>query len=150
MRITIVFLMILFVACAQQEQKVDEQTFGAEITMTKSVSLAELYTNSAEYAGKEILVEGAITEVCQKKGCWLKMTDGQNELTVKFKDYEFFVPKDAAQSHVKVQGVFAVEVDEHIEQEAGKQKEGERAEEHVSSPYSFTASAVVITPAQER
>jgi len=149
MRITIVFLLILFVACTQQEQKVDEQTFGAEITMTKSVTLAELYENSAEYAGKEILVEGKITEVCQKKGCWLKMTDGKNELTVKFKDYEFFVPKDAAQSYVKIQGIFKMEVDEHIEQEASEQNEGEHAEEHVSSPYSFTASAVVITPDEE-
>ena len=149
MRVLTVLLMIIMMACAQQEQKVDEQTFGAEITMTQSVTLAEIYMNSAEYEGKEILVEGEITEVCQKKGCWLKMTDGKNELTVKFKDYGFFVPKDAANSHVTIQGVFETKADEHIEKETHEQNEGEHQEEHDPTPYSLTASAVVITPAQD-
>ena len=151
MRYTIISVIILglviLTSCSKQEENTNNQTFGAEITMTKSITLAKVYENPDNYNGKEILVEGKITEVCQKKGCWFKMTDGKNELTVKFKDYAFFVPKDAASSQVKIQGIFEAAVDEHIQQEASEQKEHDHQQEHGSSAYTFTASAVVITPA---
>ena len=151
MRPTILFIIILglviFNSCARQAENTNDQTFGAEITISESTTLAKVYENPENYHGKEVLLEGKITEVCQKKGCWLKMTDGKNELTVKFKDYAFFVPKDAASSQVKIQGIFEAAVDEHIQQEASEQKNHAHENEHGSTEYTITASAVVITPA---
>jgi len=150
MKITLLLFAIILIGCGQSSQEVKSETFGAEMTMTESTTLAEVYQNPDKYSGKEIRLEGTITEVCEKKGCWFKMTDGENVLTVRFKDYGFFVPKDAAKSTATIQGIFETEVDEHVEQEAHEQKEGEESKGHEIAPYSFTASAVVITPATEK
>jgi len=46
---------------------------------------------------QNIVVRGTIQEVCPVKGCWMRVTDeAGEELFVKFKDYGFFVPRDAA------------------------------------------------------
>jgi uncharacterized membrane protein YcgQ (UPF0703/DUF1980 family) len=143
---------LMLISCEQKTEMATAQKFGDKVTLEKSVSLTEIYANPDQYKNKEIRVEGTIKEVCQHKGCWLKLTDGTKELTIRFKDYGFFVPKDAATSTVIVQGIFTIEPDMHIEQESEAQAEGkehaEMQEEDEktmkSAPFSFTASAVEI------
>ena len=55
--------------------------------------------------GKGEVVEGVVTEVCQKKGCFMKIKAGETERFVRFKDYGFFVPKDLAGKKVKIKAV---------------------------------------------
>ncbi len=55
--------------------------------------------------GAPVLVEGSIIDVCIRKGCWLVVTDGTTRMRVTFKDYGFFVPKDAAGRKVLLQGI---------------------------------------------
>jgi len=155
---------LLIISCGQKAETANAQKFGSDVTLGESVSLTAIYANPDQYKDKEIRVEGTIKEVCQHKGCWLKLTDGNQELTIRFKDYGFFVPKDAATSRVIVQGVFTMAPDMHVEEEAKAQKEGkEHAEEEEhgdekehgeeseeseetleAAPFSFTASAVEI------
>lgn len=54
---------------------------------------------------------GHIEAVCQKKGCWmeLKNQDGST-IRVTFKDYGFFMPKDASGRTAIVDGFAKVEV----------------------------------------
>jgi hypothetical protein len=87
---------LLLISCQKETEMVNAQKFGGEVTLEESVNLAEIYASPDQYKDKEIRVEGSIKEVCQHKGCWLKLTDGTKELTVRFKDYGFFIPKDAA------------------------------------------------------
>lgn len=70
-----------------------------------------------------------VTEVCQAKGCWmrLELADGQ-QVMVRFKDYGFFVPKDIAGREVAVQGkAYLSEVPEaerrHLARDAGLPEE---------------------------
>lgn len=50
-------------------------------------------------------VEGKIVEVCQKKGCWMELQlDNSETMRVTFKDYAFFIPKDAAGKTVIMEG----------------------------------------------
>jgi len=152
---------LLLFSCGKNSEMAIAQKFGGEITMDKSVSLTAIYKNPGQYKDKEIRVEGTIKEVCQHKGCWLKLTEGSNEITVRFKDYGFFVPKDAATSKVVIQGVFTMDPDMHVEQESEAQREGKThaegedhddEKEHVedieetkkAAPFSFTASGVEI------
>jgi len=167
LRIINLMLLILglfLISCQQKTEMANAQKFGGEVTLENSVSLTEIYASPDQYKDKEIRVEGTIKEVCQHKGCWLKLTDGTKEITIRFKDYGFFVPKDAATSKVIVQGIFTMEPDMHVEHEAEEQAEGkEHAEgnehgeekEHAEkaedveeikkvAPFSFTASAVII------
>lgn len=54
---------------------------------------------------KNIVVHGVITDVCKVKGCWMRMKDDSgDELFVRFKDYGFFVPRNAAGRNVVVHG----------------------------------------------
>ncbi len=70
-------------------------------------------------------LSGKITEVCQAKGCWIKVVlDNGSEVFVKFKDYGFFVPKNAAGSAVVMQGdlsfeELSVDVQKHYAKDKG-------------------------------
>jgi hypothetical protein len=115
---------LLLVSCQKAEDTVNAQKFGGEVTLDESVSLAAIYASPEQYQDKEIRVEGTIKQVCQHKGCWIKLADGDKELIVRFKDYGFFLPKDAATSKVIIQGVFSMSPDKHVEEEAKAQAEG--------------------------
>ena len=57
-----------------------------------STNLSALFANTASFKGKLVRVGGRIVGVCQKKGCWMKITDGKNVMRVRFKGYKFFMP----------------------------------------------------------
>jgi hypothetical protein len=78
--------------------------FGAPFTDAKVVALDKAISDVEKYAGKPIKIEGEIKDVCQAKGCWLVVTDGERAMRVSFKDYGFFVPKDAAGKKVVLEG----------------------------------------------
>ena len=161
-------IVVSLIACQTESKMDNNQTFGGEVTMEEPVSLAEVYASPDKFEGKEIRLDGEISQVCQHKGCWIKMTDGDKELIVRFKDYGFFVPKDAATSKVTIQGIFTTEADKHVMEEASSQKEGdhqghqhgdeeksehpegkdsdEMTEKQIDSemPYSFVAHSVII------
>ncbi|HXG65114.1 MAG TPA: DUF4920 domain-containing protein [Blastocatellia bacterium] len=82
-----------------------DRHFGEPFTDAKVVALAEAMENVDKYAGKAIKVEGKIEDVCQAKGCWLVVTDGERQMRVSFKGYSFFVPKDSAGKKVILEGV---------------------------------------------
>lgn len=42
------------------------------------------------------LLSGKIGQVCQAKGCWMMLIDGDQAVRVKFGDHAFFLPKDIA------------------------------------------------------
>jgi len=56
------------------------------------------------YADGPVLVSGRIAEVCQRKGCWTILRDGEASLRVRFQDYGFFLPKDCQGDEAFVEG----------------------------------------------
>lgn len=114
----------------------------------KPLSIQRILAAPADYNGKTVAIEGTIHEVCQNKGCWLTMQDGDKEMRVRFKDYAFFVPKDCAGKTVRVEGVFAIEkisVEDarHYLEDAGKTEEAAKITEPVDG-YTFMASGVAL------
>jgi hypothetical protein len=79
---------------------------GNKIGKSPVVSLADIVEAPEKYENKKIILEGTIKAVCQKKGCWMEMApaDGETGVRVTFKDYGFFVPKDAAGLKVRAEG----------------------------------------------
>jgi hypothetical protein len=74
-----------------------------------------------------IAVTATVTEVCQVKGCWMILVDGETKVRVTFKDYGFFMPKNLAGSKVVVEGILSEEVlsekdARHYAEDAGKSK----------------------------
>jgi len=126
------------------------QFFGDSINIDGAVDIANLNEQLAGKDSLKIKLTGTIDEVCQKKGCWMNMktNDGQI-MKVRFKDYAFFVPKDAAGKKVYMEGYAyndTVSVSElkHYAEDAGKTK----AEiEQINKPevtISFEANGVII------
>lgn len=68
---------------------------GEPLAAMEAVPLATVLANVEQYAGKPVRIEGQIQDVCSKKGCWMVLQDGEATARVTFKDYGFFVPKDA-------------------------------------------------------
>lgn len=124
--------------------------FGKTITEDGAVTLASIETEvvpGEEYAAK---VEGEIVEVCQKKGCWMtvKKDDG-SVVRVTFKDYGFFVPKDAAGKWVVMEGVafydtLSVATLQHYAEDAGKPAEEVAKITEPEYKVTFEADGVII------
>jgi len=97
----------------------------------------------------EVTVKGTITEVCPVKGCWMRVTDGDDEVFVRFKDYGFFVPRNAAGHRAVIHGVaeakvVSVEELRHYAQDAGKTAEEIAAITAPGTQITFMAGSVEI------
>tara|TARA_B100000579_G_C22646150_1_gene763836 strand:+ start:48 stop:491 length:444 start_codon:yes stop_codon:yes gene_type:complete len=79
--------------------------FGENIEKNKVMSkkeLISLYDNDSKFNAK---FEATVVDVCQMKGCWMRLDLGDNKkVMVSFKDYGFFVPKDISGKNVIVSG----------------------------------------------
>ncbi|HAY34068.1 MAG TPA: DUF4920 domain-containing protein [Ignavibacteria bacterium] len=69
------------------------------------VEYSTLMSNPSEYAGKTVIVKGKVSDVCQKAGCWIILSDGTNNTRVTTL-HTFVVPKDIAGSQAVVIGKF--------------------------------------------
>ncbi|MDZ7362489.1 MAG: DUF4920 domain-containing protein [candidate division KSB1 bacterium] len=118
------------------------------MTATKAVAVTEALKEIPK-DGKTVTVEGVISDVCQNKGCWLIMTDGKQQLRVRFEGYSFFVPWDAKDKKIKAQGVVKMKtIDEKTAKHwAEEQSNPEVKPEDIKGEqrvYMMTASGVAI------
>ncbi len=63
----------------------DGTVYGKPLTDVPTVAVSELIDNIDNYAGKQVRVEGMITDVCAKRGCWMKVAGDREFETVTFK-----------------------------------------------------------------
>ncbi len=138
------------VAEVTEEVIVTETMHGEEITSDGAITPAEFL---AKFEGKdslEVKIAANINEVCSKKGCWMVLELGDDKtMRVTFKDYEFFVPKDAAGKLATVQGVAKMDTTDvatlqHYAEDAGESQEVIDAITEPEFNYSFEAVGVII------
>ena len=86
----------------------DVITRGAAIGSSPVVDLARALRAVDQYADQTVIVEGAVTKVCQMRGCWMELVpDGAARgIRVTFKDYAFFVPTDSTGYEARLEGGF--------------------------------------------
>lgn len=163
---------ILFVACKEETKKntevvetdkeevvseavADESyiSVGKEITDENVLAMAEMqerFNNLAIGDTIEVKYRAKVNEVCKKKGCWMKLENGENDdVMVKFKDYAFFVPKDIDNQEVIISGKayvteMSVEDRKHYAEDGGKSKEEIAVITEPKRTYSFLADRVLI------
>ena len=70
------------------------------------VALADLYAQPDAYAGKRVRVEGLVTGVCAKRGCWINIgaEEGPEEVTFKVDDGVMVFPMSAQGGWVVAEG----------------------------------------------
>ncbi len=124
--------------------------FGDTITDENAQDIGQLATYLGDKESVQLKVSGKIEEVCQKKGCWMTLSmAGEGPVRVTFKDYGFFVPKDASGKNVIIEGVAyrdttTVEQLKHFAQDAGKSEEEIEKITQPEYALSFEASGVII------
>jgi hypothetical protein len=150
--------LVLLSACTNNNETTTETTtadttvqfFGDSINQEGAMPSTEL---AAKMEGKDSLkvkLTGTINEVCQKKGCWMTMPIGNDKtMQVKFKDYAFFVPKDASGKTVVIEGVAFTDTTsvadlQHYAEDAGKSKDEIAKISEPEINISFEASGVIL------
>ena len=156
--------LIAFVSCknTQSEKKETKEvvqeaavfdSFGEKISSENTLSALEMYTKFSNLkAGDTLDVKYAsiIKEVCTKKGCWMKLPLTENtEIMVRFKDYGFFIPLDAKDKEVVIEGkAFVTETSvkdlQHYAADAGKSKEEIAAITSPKTEFAFEAKGVLL------
>jgi len=153
-------IVITLVSCKKQEQTPTEpevtvtySSFGEKITADNTITQAEMlemFKNMKEGDTLPIKFKSTILEVCQKKGCWMSLDlEGDKDAFVRFTDYGFFVPLDAANQESIVEGrafLSIVTVDElkHYAKDAGKSEEEIEAITEPKITYAIQADGVLI------
>ncbi len=104
--------------------------YGEKITTEGAVAIndavAKLSEGNDKVDGK---IKAKITEVCPKKGCWLKLELANGETAmVKMKDYGFFLPVAATGKTVVIDGELKMKTTsvaelKHYAEDAKKSKE---------------------------
>ena len=160
----VMLLSFVIVACnsakkdAKKENKIVENTtyssFGDTISSLDYLSSNDAISNyNALKLGDTINLKfnANIKEVCSKKGCWITLPAGNNDETimVRFKDYGFFMPLDAAGKDVIVAGkAFVNELSvadlKHYAEDAGKSSEEIANITEPAMEFAFEANGVLL------
>lgn len=168
--LSLLLLVLTVYSCKNEPKTVDVETSDVETVETEDNDIAyasfgekieaDNALNATEMSEKfkamevgdstAIKLVGKVNEVCQAKGCWMRVDLGNDEdVMVKFKDYGFFMPKNIAGKEVIMRGqayVSEVSVDEqrHYAEDAGKSEEEIAAITEPKRTYSFMADGVLL------
>lgn len=139
----------------EKETEVDEvekesKFLGKSFDVDEEMKLINLVSEMNNSDSLEAVVEVKVTEVCQAKGCWMKVKLPNGEsMRVTFKDYGFFMPKDLAGKSVKMYGIAKkeetdVETLKHFAEDGGESEEEIAKITEPKMDYKFVASGVKL------
>lgn len=159
----ITFSAILLFSCnnkvaeVQQENETTEvamiyQPYGEEISEDGAVSgkeIQEKFENLKAGDTITLKLKSQVEEVCQKKGCWVKFGNGEDQIMMRFKDYAFFMPKDLAGKTVIAEGQayleeLSVDALKHYAEDGGATEEEIEAITEPKLTYTFKAHGVLV------
>ena len=134
--------------CASPDAPVDTGTpghFGAVFALKDPKPLSQVLA-SAKDLKDPVQVSGEVESVCQKKGCWLVVKDGEAQARILMKDHSFTVPMDIKGKPVIVEGTLETKTfneaqTKHLAKDAGKDPATVSGE---SNEYVLTATAVQL------
>ena len=137
-RIMTITLAIAFLATASAFAGGEAAEYGDGVTIEKAVAVETLLDSPDDYIGKTVRVDGVITGVCKKRGCWMQVTnpDTGNGVRIKVDDGVIVFPYTAMGKKASAEGVFEAitltpeQVQARAEQQAAEHKhaEGESCE----------------------
>ena len=152
------FVMTLLLSCNDKKNKVTAsenvyESFGDSISDQSALSSADMkskFENMKVGDTINVKFQSKIKKVCKKKGCWMILDLTENkEAFVKFKDYAFFVPKNADNEDVILSGKAyvgqeSIEDLKHYAKDAGKSQASIDSIVAPKTTYSIMADGVLI------
>jgi hypothetical protein len=108
------------------------EKYGDGVSLDEPVAIPTLLNHPDDYLGKTVRVDGVITGVCKKRGCWMQVTgpDTGEGVRIKVEDGVIVFPYTAMGHRVSAEGVFeAIPVEEPAAEGAAHQHaEGEECD----------------------
>lgn len=143
-------IFVMLFAC--KSNKENYLSIGEKITEQEAVNkeaMAALYDAMKPGDTVNVKFSSTVNEVCQSKGCWMKMDLGEKEAMIKFKDYAFFMPKDIAGKEVILNGKafieeMSIEDQKHFAEDAGKSEDEIADIKENKRTLSFISDGVLI------
>ncbi len=62
-------------AAAVAVSAAEGQTLGAGVKLKEATPIEKLLANSKDFVGKTVRIDGVVTAVCDKMGCWMDLRD---------------------------------------------------------------------------
>ena len=128
----------------------DMMSFGEKISPDGAKPIAELPKLMAGKDSVQVKLVADVASVCQVKGCWMELPQANGDkMRVRFKEYAFFVPKDATGKTTIVNGwakktTTSVEELRHYAEDAGKSKQEIAAITKPVTGVAFEADGVLM------
>lgn len=94
--------------CGDSEEK--PERFGAKLVANdrELTSLTEIAKAPEAFTRKDLLITGVVRANCTTRGCWMEVRPAEDRagqpITVRFKDYEFFIPLNSRGAKVTLDG----------------------------------------------
>ena len=84
--------------------------YGKRLTLKAKTNISEILAAPDNYDGKKVLVEGAVVDVCEKRGCWIVLGSDKEFESIIFKvdDGVITFPMSAKGKTARAQGVVSV------------------------------------------
>jgi hypothetical protein len=83
---------------------------GAEVTVAEATPIATILAAPDQHVGKVVRVEGEVSGVCTRMGCWMDLADDSgHRIRVKVEDGVLVFPADASGKPATAQGTVTVE-----------------------------------------
>lgn len=147
----LVLVFVSAIAFAQSPKPAEKGvTYGAGTTNENTITITEMEQKFAAQDKFEGKVVAKVVEVCQEKGCWMKVERSNGEtLMVKFKNYGFFMPKNIVGQTVVLDGEavvkeVSVKQQKHYAEDAGKSKEEIEKIKEPKKETQFIAKGVLV------
>ncbi len=97
-------VMIVAVAVVSAETA----SFGDGVSLTDPVAISTLLSDPDTYVGQKVRIDGVITGVCKKRGCWMQVTDPETGQGVRIKvdDGVMVFPYESMGHKASAEGIF--------------------------------------------
>ena len=120
------------------------KAYGEPLTGDDTTAISKILADPDAYVGKTVRVEGVVTGVCKKRGCWISLASDAEfqELRIKAEDGVIVFPMSAMGKRAIAEGVFR-KIERTLEQTRAYKQH--HAEEHGEefNPASVTEPMVV-------
>ena len=84
--------------------------YGKPLTLKVTTPISSILANPTAYEGKRVQVEGTIVEVCEERGCWIRIASDKDFEAIRFKveDGVITFPQEAKGRLALAEGVVAI------------------------------------------
>jgi hypothetical protein len=86
----------------------DSESYGDGVSLDEAVAIDVLLNNPNDYVGRKVRVDGVITAVCKKRGCWMQVTDPESGkgVRIKVEDGVIVFPYTSMGREAQAEGIF--------------------------------------------